>query len=213
MVVEEQVICHLQELTDIGIIHSVDQSAKPSQSFNNNHYAIEACPKMETELVGYKNLQELEIHGTMDITDAGGEELALRIIETSRLGICTERHQVDESMQRSDSREVRTEMVDRLIRIGSSKESPAVENNSASKFDGKVESEKQSYCVSLDKHSVEIDDQVVEDKNITVAERGDCSLEEHFSEEQSTLLSIVKTSCVCNQTQVSSIEEHLQKKK
>ncbi|XWS27321.1 hypothetical protein CRYUN_Cryun26dG0105000 [Craigia yunnanensis] len=123
-----------EESTDIGV-HSVgDQSVKSLQPFDDNCYAKEACAKMETELVGEKNLQELEIDGTRETTDAGGEEpcdkLALRVIETSRSGICTKGQPVDESMQWSNrnccSKEVRTELEDRL-RVGSSQECPAVE--------------------------------------------------------------------------------------
>ena len=91
----------------------------------------------------WKNLQELEIDSTRDITDAGGEEPcdkpALRVIETTRLGICMKGQPIVESVQCSDcnccSQEVRTELADRL-RVGTSQECPAAESNSASQFDG-----------------------------------------------------------------------------
>ena len=126
-----------EESTDIGV-HSVgDQSVKSLQPFDDNCYANEACAKMEAELVGDKNLQELEIDGTREITAAGGEEpcdkVALRVIETTRFGICTMGQPVDESMHWSDrnccSKEVRTELEDRL-RVGSSQECSAAEINS-----------------------------------------------------------------------------------
>ncbi|XWS27322.1 hypothetical protein CRYUN_Cryun26dG0105100 [Craigia yunnanensis] len=100
------------------------------------------------------------------------------------------------------------------------------EINTLSQFDGccgddeagtesKVESEQQSDYLHLFNHSAEMDDQVVEGKNITVVERRDSSLQEQFSEvsceePDSALVSSVKTSGISNETQVS-VEEQLQK--
>lgn len=88
-----------EESTDVGI-HSIGvQTAKTVQPFDDNCYANETCAKMETELVGDKNLQELKINGTREITDAGGGAESSDkppVTETSGLGICTKRQPVDE---------------------------------------------------------------------------------------------------------------------
>ncbi|XVF04340.1 hypothetical protein REPUB_Repub05bG0074000 [Reevesia pubescens] len=206
------------------VIHSLgDQSAKSVQPVDDNCYANQAADKIESELVGDKNLQELEIDGTKEITDTGGEEPcdkpALRVVENTRLGICMKGQPVDESIQYSGlnccSKEVRTELEDRL-RIGTSQESPASEIDGCCGDDEagselKVESEQQSDC----NHSAEMAEKVVE-KSIQVVERRENSLQEQFSEVSCeepnwALVSSVKTSCICNETQVS-VEEQLQKK-
>lgn len=221
-----------EESTNVGIHPVGDRSAKSVQPFDDNCYANEACAKIETELVGDKNEQELELDGKREITDGVGEEPcdkpALRDLETTRLGICTKGQPVDESIHWSDSnccsKDVRTELEDRL-RVGSSQEYPAAETNSASQLDGcccddeagaesKVESVQQSDCLRLDNRSAETDDQVVEEKNIQVVEGQESSLQEQFSEVSCekpdlALVSIVKT-CTYIETLVS-LEEQLQK--
>ncbi|EOY13226.1 Acyl-CoA N-acyltransferase with RING/FYVE/PHD-type zinc finger protein, putative isoform 1 [Theobroma cacao] len=221
-----------EESTNVGIHPVGDRSAKSVQPFDDNCYANEACAKIETELVGDKNEQELELDGKREITDGVGEEPcdkpALRDLETTRLGICTKGQPVDESIHWSDSnccsKDVRTELEDRF-RVGSSQEYPAAETNSASQLDGcccddeagaesKVESVQQSDCLRLDNRSAETDDQVVEEKNIQVVEGQESSLQEQFSEVSCekpdlALVSIVKT-CTYIETLVS-LEEQLQK--
>ncbi|XP_021288478.1 increased DNA methylation 1-like [Herrania umbratica] len=221
-----------EESTNVGIHPVGNRSAKSVQPFGDNCYANEACAKVETELVGDKNEQELEIDGKKEITDGVVEEpcdkSALRDLETTRLGICTKGQHVAESIHWSDSnccsKDVGTELEDRL-RVGSSQEYPAAETNSASQSDGcccddeagaesKVESVQQSDCLCLDNRSAETDDQVVEEENIQVVEGRASSLQEQFSEvscemPDSALVSSVKT-CIYNETLVS-LEEQLQK--
>ncbi|XWS27318.1 hypothetical protein CRYUN_Cryun26dG0104700 [Craigia yunnanensis] len=184
-----------EESNDIGV-HSVgDQSVTFLRSFDDNCYANEACAKMETELVGDQGLQELEIDGTRETTDAGGEEpcdkLALRVIETSRLGLSWKTG--------LELGVLRNALLPKLT---------------LSQFDGccgddeaGTESKVESDLVN---HSAEMDDQVVEGKNITVVERGDISLQEQFSEVSCeepdlALVSSVKTSGICNETVLATV--------
>ncbi|XP_022717257.1 increased DNA methylation 1 [Durio zibethinus] len=207
----------LQQANSTEHLRHDDQLAKSLQPLDDNCFTNDACAKIETQLVGDKNLPELEIDGTTEIIDADGEDPcdkpALRVIETTRLGIRTKGQPIDESIQCSDRNCCSKE-------VGTSQECPAAEINSASQFEGccgdneadivtKVESVQQSDCLYLE-------DQEVDEKNITVVERQESSLQEQFSEVSceepySALVSSVKTSCICNETQ-ASVEEQLQKK-
>ncbi|OMO74815.1 Zinc finger, PHD-type [Corchorus capsularis] len=130
-----------KESTDVDILSVGNQLAKSVQPFDDD--ANEACAKIEAELVGDKNLQELEINGKRETADGGGEEPCdkpgLRVTETARLGIITEGQPIDDAIQLSDnkccSKEVGTELENRLS-IETSQECPSAEMKSAPQLDG-----------------------------------------------------------------------------
>ncbi|KAK8633376.1 hypothetical protein V6N13_014222 [Hibiscus sabdariffa] len=185
-----------EESTGIGIHFVGDQLADSLQLLDDNIYSNEACAKIVTEFIGDKNLQELEISGKREITDSNAAELcgnlALQVIETSRLDICTKGKPVDEYIQFSDG-------------CCGDGEAGTVT---------KVESIRQTGCPCLDNHSTDMDEEAVKEKNVIV-EMPETGLEEHFSEvsgeeQDLELASGVKNSCIINETQVF-VGEQLQK--